>query len=70
MWMIVVMKQTRVSMLQKPLEPRKMQMRSRLPVLVAAVGVGAVGAVVGAASAVAKTVTKILSTLFESSSNA
>jgi hypothetical protein len=70
MWMIVVMRQTRVSMLQKPLEPRKMQMgeRSRLPVLVAAAEAGA--AVAGAAAAAAvKTVMKILSTLSESSSN-
>jgi hypothetical protein len=70
MWMIVVMRQTRVSMLQKPLEPRKMQMGeiSRLPVLVAAVEAGV--AVAGAAAAAAvKTVMKILSTLSESSSN-
>jgi isopentenyl diphosphate isomerase/L-lactate dehydrogenase-like FMN-dependent dehydrogenase len=72
MWMIVVMRQTRVSMLQKPLEPRKMQMGeiSRLPVLVAAVeaGVAVAGAAAAAAAAV-KTVMKILSTLSESSSN-
>jgi hypothetical protein len=68
MWMIMVMKQTRVSMLQKPLEPRRMQMRemSRLPVLVVAVEVEAVVAGAAAAAVTVKAVMKILSTLFES----